>query len=120
MTSVEYSKAIRAYDTAMSLKKSLKMTIRQNEMYIKGYTAMPRDKRQIVIDNAKKNLAELIIPKKPIQSKGFDIITTEDTFFAPTDDINIAKEWADDGIMGTYDIKPSKRAITTDHQGLTY
>ncbi len=116
----EYTKQLHDYQRAMSAKKSLEMTIRQNEVWLKGYTAKSQSKRVIVIEKAKKHLSELVIPAKPVKEYGFDVITDEDVFFAPTTNKDLAVEWACNELDCFTNIRLSKRQITTDHQGLVY
>ena len=116
----EYSKQLHEYQKAVSIKKSLTMTIRQNEVWLGSYCAKSQSKRVNTIKTAKKHLAELIIPIKPIKEFGFDVIADDDVLFAPTTDINEAKEWADNDLDCYNSIKISKRQITTDYRGLVY
>ena len=116
----EYSTQLHEYQRAMSTKKSLEMTIRQNEVWLKGYTAKSQSKRVIVIEKAKSRLAMLVIPVKPVKEYGFDVITPDDVFFAPTTDLDQAHSWAYTELDDYDSIKLSKRQITTDYQGLVY
>ena len=88
MTYKEYSSLLSAHQSAISLRKSLIMTIKSNKVYIKAYTSMPREKRQIVIDTAEKQLASLIIPPKPEkQPIGYQVLVDGDfSGFIPNDD----------------------------------
>lgn len=117
----DYSKQLHEYDRAARLKKSLTMTISSNEGWLKCYTmSSTRAKRQAKIDNAKKHLAELVMPVKPVKEFGFDVITPDDDFFAPTTDIKQAQEWLEDNELDNAELIPSKRQITTDFQGLVH
>ena len=74
MTYQEYSKAESKYSAAISLKRSLLMTIRMNDTWQFNVKSIRGMKRQAVIDAAKARLAQLVIPPKPVQPIGYEII----------------------------------------------
>jgi hypothetical protein len=119
MTYEDYNIKLTAYNKAMSIRKSLQMTIRMNKAWITGNN--PRsDKRRDIIASCQTRLDNLTKPIKPQKQYGFDVITDDDTYFAPTGNINIASTWAHRELDCIYDIKKSQRQITTDHQGLVW
>lgn len=119
MTYSEYNQKLMEYNKAMSSKKSLQMTIRMNKVWITGDNKRSNKRRKIIMDCQIK-LDSLIVPEKPQIQYGFDIITKDDTYFAPTTNINIARSWCDDEIDVPFTIQQSKRQITTDYNGLTW
>jgi len=119
MTYEKYNVQLTAYNKAMSTKKSLQMTIRMNKAWITG--SNPRsDERRVVIASCQDKLNNLIIPVKPQKQYGFDVITEDDTYFAPTGNINTATDWTERELDCEYTIITSRRQITTDHQGLVW
>lgn len=118
----KYSKQLTSYEQAISTQRSLRMIIRENELWLKAWTKKPRAKRQAVIDRAKKDLAMLVVPPKPQKEYGFDVYSTDDdyTYFAPTCNSDLAHVWADELLEGGYIIKRSKRQITTEYRGLVH
>jgi hypothetical protein len=119
MTYEEYNIELTAYNKAMSVKKSLQMTIRMNKAWITGNN--PRsEKRRDIITSCQTRLANLITPVKPQKQYGFDVITDDDTYFAPTGNINIARDWTERDLDCPYKIQTSRRQITTNHLGLVW
>lgn len=119
MTYSEYNQKLMEYNKAMSSKKSLQMTIRMNKVWITGDN-IRSDKRRKIIMDCQSKLALLIIPEKPQKQYGFNIITKDDTYFAPTTNIKQAQSWCEIEIDCNFEIKQSKRQITTDYDGLTW
>lgn len=117
-----YRERLYKYERAQSSARSLRMIIRENELWIKAYTKKPRLKRQAIIDKAKKDFVALVIPPKPPKEYGFDVYSKDDdyTYFAPTCNSDIAACWAQESFDGDYEIKPSKRQITSDYRGLIH
>jgi len=93
MTYKEYEVAIGNYTHAISLKRSLTMIIRMNEAWLTNTKSVRGLKRVAAIEAAKKELAELFIPKKPKQPIGYQVFI-DGAFegFCATDDIEYVRE----------------------------
>ena len=94
MTYKEYSNQISAYESAVSNRKSLLMTIRMNKTWLTSKTSKRGLKRLAVIESAQKQLASLVIPAKPIQPLGYEVIDDCDDCFVgfwTVDDISLVK-----------------------------
>lgn len=95
MTYKEYSLALSKYTSAVSLKRSLLMTIRMNKAWLTNTQSKRGLKRVRVIEEAERALAELIIPEKPKQPIGYQVFVDGDfTGFYATDDIEYVREQA--------------------------
>jgi len=88
MTYKEYAVLESRYSHAISLKRQLLMTIRMNEAWQTNKNSIRGQKRQVKIDAAKEALAKLIVPPKPKQPTGFEVLDSEGDYvgFFPTDD----------------------------------
>ena len=93
----EYSNQIVAYDKAISSRKSLLMTIRMNKAWLTSKTSKRGLKRITLIEAAQNQLAELVIPTKPTQPLGYEVIDNCDDCFVgfwAVDDSDLVKEEA--------------------------
>jgi hypothetical protein len=93
MTYKEYMLASSKYTGAVSRKRSLTMVIRMNEAWLTNTKSVRGLKRVAAIEAAKKELAELVIPKKPKQPIGYQVFIGGcfEGFYA-TDDIKYVRE----------------------------
>lgn len=93
MSYAEYSNQLKDYESAMSLRKSLQMTIRMNTVWLRSKNSIRGRKRVKVISEAQSQLATLIVPPKPVQPTGYEVIV-DGAFegFYPTDDIELVRE----------------------------
>lgn len=97
MTYKEYSNQIGIYDSAISSRKSLQMTIRMNKTWLTSKTSKRGLKRISIIEAAEKCLAELVVPTKPVQPIGYEVIDNNEQVYAGfwhTDDIAFVKSEA--------------------------
>ena len=95
MTYKEYSKLISEHNGLISRKRSLEMTIKMNEVWLVSCTSIRGKKRLAKIEAAKKELSSLVIPPKPKQPIGYEVLDREGTFvgFFATDDIEAVKQY---------------------------
>ena len=96
MTYAEYTKLKGAHESAICRKKSLLMTIRMNKAWdINAKGSEKQVKRQAIIDKAEKELACLVMPPKPTQPIGYEVLVDGSyEGFISTDDIDSAREQA--------------------------
>jgi len=78
MTYKEYNSALSKYDHAISRRRSLLMTIRMNEAWQFNVNSVRGMKRQAKIEAAKKELALIIVPPKPKQPIGYQLLVDGD------------------------------------------
>lgn len=74
MTYQQYQIEASKYRTAISHRRSLLMTIRMNEAWLLNKDSKRGKKRLIKIAAAKSALAKLIVPIKPEQPMGYELI----------------------------------------------
>ena len=117
MTYAEYSKQSAAHDHAISIKRSLLMTVRANHACAGHFRADSKRgrKRDEKIQNAEAKLQALTIPPKPEQPIGYEVLIDGDyEGFLASDDLDrIKRECAILQEMGelpagklTYQAKP--------------
>jgi len=95
MNYAEYVKASAIYEKAQTTRRSLQMTIRMNKIWLLNKDSKRGKKRLAIIKSAQTQLNTLIIPPKPKQPIGYEIIVNNEFIgFLPTDNIEIAKEQA--------------------------
>lgn len=97
MTYKEYSNRLVIYEKVISSRKSLQMTIRMNNVWLTSKTSKRGLKRIAIIEAAEKQLSNLVIPSKPIQPLGYQVIDDSDDCFVgfwAVDDIELVKEEA--------------------------
>lgn len=94
MTYKEYFAIVNQRARLISRKRSLEMTIRMNEAWLTNHNSIKGKKRLAKIEAAKKELETLVIPPKPKQPIGYEIINSDGDYvgFYPTDDIEAVKE----------------------------
>ena len=77
----EYSNQIVSYDKAISSRKYLLTTIRMNKIWLTSKTSKRGLKRIATIEAAENQLAELVVPTKPTQPLGYEVIDDCDDCF---------------------------------------
>ena len=75
MTYTEYCEKKAAYDAAVSKKKSLALKLRMNRAWLVAGSKSPRNlKRLAVIKQCQEELDALVVPHKPKQPRGYEIL----------------------------------------------
>ena len=91
----EYQIASSKYDHTISRRRSLLMTIRMNEAWQFNVKSVRGIKRQSVIEAAKKELDQIVVPPKPKQPIGYQLLVDGDyEGFFNSDDKEAVREQA--------------------------
>ena len=80
MTYKEYSNLMSKRRRAVSRKRSLLATIRMNKAWLTNVNSVRGKKRVQKIEEAERELATLVVPQKPEQPIGYEVLDEEGDF----------------------------------------